>query len=75
MREGMLWFDDEKQVDMKDKVSKAINFFQSKYGQLPRACYVHPLSLDKEIILDESIKVYPNTRMIKNHIWLEFPEE
>ena len=75
MREGMLWFDDEKQVEMKDKVSKAINFFQSKYGQLPHACYVHPLSFDKEIILDESIKVHPNARVIKNHIWLEFPEE
>ena len=75
MRQGMLWYDNEKQKEMQEKISGAIAFFQSKYGQIPQACYVHPEELKSEILLDEKVKIQTNERMIKNHIWLEFPEE
>ena len=75
MQEGMLWYDNENQKEMREKISNAVDFFQAKYGQLPDICYVHPEEFVSEIVIDEKIKIQPNERVIKHHIWLEFPEK
>ena len=75
MRKGMLWYDNENQRNMKEKIANAIDFFQSKYGHLPHVCYVNPQSLDGELSFNAQVKVESSERIIKNHIWLEFPQE
>ena len=75
MREGMLWYDNTTKTDIKEKINGAVDFFKEKYGQMPKVCYVHPQSIDSEFILDKTVKVLSNDKIIKNHIWLEFPED
>lgn len=75
MREGMLWYDSENQKGIKEKIAEAVDFFQTKYGYLPCACYVNPQSLNGELSFNTWVKVESSERIIKNHIWLEFPQD
>lgn len=38
----MLWFDNDSQLNVADKVNKAAAYSQSKYQQTPNQCFVHP---------------------------------
>jgi hypothetical protein len=72
MKEGLLWYDNQKNVDLKERISSAVKYFENKYGYLPEICYINPITMGKEIEQNESIKVIPNDRVILNHFWLEF---
>ena len=72
MKEGMLWYDSQENVDVKDKIISAIEFFESKYGYVPKKCFVNPVTLGKTINLDEKTEILPNNHVIANHFWLEF---
>ena len=43
---GMLWFDNDKKTDLTTKVSRAAEYYQKKYGQMPNLCFVNPASLN-----------------------------
>jgi hypothetical protein len=75
MREGLLWYDNQRNIDLKERIASAVKFFESKYGYLPKKCFVNPATLEKPLELDRKIKVLPNHRVIVNHIWLEFFSE
>ncbi|MDK2982296.1 MAG: hypothetical protein PWQ55_2643 [Chloroflexota bacterium] len=71
MNNGMLWYDNQTKKPVEDRIQKAVEYFTFKYGHPPFCCFVHPDMLAEPIQLDESIKVIPNQRVLKNHIWLE----
>ena len=75
MKEGLLWYDNQKNVDIKERISSAVAYFESKYGYLPEKCFVNPSTLGKPIELGERLKVVPNERVIVNHFWLEFSSD
>jgi len=76
MDTGLLWYDSRKIIDVKEKITSAVKFFISKYGCLPEACYVNPKNLgEEEIEFDYKIIILPSSRVIANHIWLEFPKK
>lgn len=73
MKEGMLWYVQDQKKDLEPVIENAVEYFKTKYGQAPQACYVHPDTSPQEFILKDSLKVVPNEKVIKNHIWLEMP--
>ncbi len=75
MKEGLLWYDNQENVDVRERIASAVKFFESKYGYLPKRCFVNPVTLEKPLELDKKIKVLLNDRVIVNHIWLEFSTE
>jgi hypothetical protein len=75
MKEGLLWYDNQRHIDLKERITSAVKFFESKYGYFPKKCFVNPVSLEKPLELDKKIKVLPNDRVMVNHIWLEFSSE
>ena len=75
MKEGMLWYVNDQKKEIKQIIEKAVDFFHSKYGHNPLACYVDPELISSTYKLKDAIKVIPNEKVIKNHIWLEFPRE
>jgi len=75
MKQGMLWYDDRRNADVKERITSAVRFFESKYGYLPKKCFVNPIMLDEPMDLDQNIKVFPRERVIANHFWLEFSSE
>ncbi len=71
MNNGMLWYDNQTTKTVEARVQQAVDYFVAKYGHPPFCCFVPPEMLDEPIQLDDSIKVIPNQRVLKNHIWLE----
>jgi len=75
MKEGLLWYVSDENKGMQETVENAVDYFKSKYGQAPLACYIHPESTNSEFTIQETVKVIPNEKVIKNHIWLEIPQD
>ena len=75
MKEGLLWYDNQGNIDLKERIMSAVKFFESKYGYLPKKCFINPATLEEPLEMDRKIKVFPNDRVIVNHIWLEFSSE
>ncbi len=71
----MLWYVQDQENELKTIIERAVDFFRGKYGQTPQVCYVHPDTLPAEFVVKDVVKVMPNERVIKNHIWLEIPTE
>ncbi len=43
---GLLWFDDDPNRDLKQKVGNAAKRYAEKFGRQPTVCYVHPSMLN-----------------------------
>lgn len=72
MKEGLLWYDSQRDIDLEERITYAVKFFESKYGYLPNKCFVNPDILEEPLELDRKIKILPSDRVMVNHIWLEF---
>jgi hypothetical protein len=71
MNNGMLWYDNQTDKPVEVRLQQAVDYFIAKYGHPPLCCFVHPEMLAEPMQLTDSIKVIPNQRILKNHIWLE----
>lgn len=71
MNNGMLWYDNQTSQPIETRLQRAVDYFVAKYGHAPICCFVHPEMVAETIRLSDSIKVIPNGRVLKNHIWLE----
>ena len=73
IQEGLLWFDDDKTRGLADKVARAAQRYQQKYGHSPDVCYVNPGALRGNEGHDarvESVKVLPAKSVLPHHFWL-----
>jgi hypothetical protein len=78
MNTGMLWFDNDPKTDLDAKIIKAAKYYQTKYGQNPNLCFVHPnmlanvrtnqLAEQKQAKIN--VEVRPSTKILPNHLWL-----
>jgi len=71
----MLWYDTNRKRTLEERLNEAIDYFIKKTGHLPLACFVHPESISSVITIREHIKVIPDAKILRNHIWLEFIRE
>jgi hypothetical protein len=69
MNVGMLWLDDDKGLTLEDKVRRAAEYYQHKYGRQPDLCLVSKTSLEDEQRVD-LIRVRPAQNILPNHFWL-----
>jgi hypothetical protein len=67
---GMLWFDNDPQTDLPNKIDRAAAFYQSKYGQAPTLCYLNPKMLGKDTLKHYSIEVKTNQSILHHHLWI-----
>jgi len=40
MKTGLLWYDDNPDTTLEDKIRKAATRYRQKFGQTPNVCYV-----------------------------------
>lgn len=66
---GMLWLDADRTRPLTEKVKRAAQYYEDKYGRLPTHCVVNQNMLAEEIKIDE-IKVSPARTVLMNHFWL-----
>lgn len=70
MTTGMLWFDNDPQIDMRTKLNRAVAYYQKKYGQAPDLCYVHPSMLSENPIRAVGLDVQADQMILPNHFWI-----
>jgi hypothetical protein len=70
MNVGMLWFDGNKDTELKLKVQKAAEYYQRKYGIEPTVCYVNPAMMDGERQSAGRVEVRSNATVLPNHFWI-----
>ncbi len=73
MKQGMLWYDSQTARDVNNSLNLAVSYFKEKYGYLPECCFVHPDMLKENPKSVGTVKVLPDEKVLRNHIWVEFP--
>jgi hypothetical protein len=69
MNTGMLWLDDDSRRSFDDKIIRAAEYYQEKYGRFPELCLVNNKTLVEENKKVGRIEVQP-TRMVLPHQFL-----
>jgi len=70
MNTGMLWFDNDPKADLSNKIQRAAEYYQKKYGQNPDLCFVHPSMLGESILKAGRIEVRANRSILPHHFWI-----
>jgi hypothetical protein len=70
MNIGMLWFDNDPKSDIANKVERAAQYYQTKYGQTPNLCFVHPSMVTEDPLKMREIEVRANRSVLPNHFWI-----
>ena len=73
LRVGMLWFDDTPQRPLHDKLELAVQHYQSKYGNSPNICYVHPSVLAGGAA-GSRVQVVAAQFILPHHFWIGVAE-
>lgn len=71
MQVGMLWFDSESESPFGERLSRAADYYASKYGARPNICYVHGAEQEGELVecVDE-VEVHTSSLVLPEHFWL-----
>ncbi len=76
MHVGMLWFDNDNKSGLNNRVERAAEYFQHKYGKTPNLCYVHPSMLapaeekTDSALNTHGVQVRPLSTVLPNHFWI-----
>lgn len=69
MNVGMLWLDDDRKRSLDEKVSRAVEYYQEKYGRMPEMCLVNKGMLSGEVQMGK-VSVQPIANILPHHFWL-----
>ncbi len=75
MREGLLWFDDDSQRKLADKIDRAATRYRAKFGRRPTTCYVNAAEFDGQVQQVNGIRLQPKTNILRHHFWIGVDEE
>ena len=73
MKDGWMWFDDDKKRTTEEKVALAIVAYRNKHGYKPNACYLHVSHPCLERVGPVNITHVPH--ILPNHFWLGIEEK
>jgi hypothetical protein len=78
---GMLWYDDDAKRKLDEKVARAAQYYQTKYGVAPTVCYLHPSMLEDKTGIPQagpsaagSIQLRSARTVLVNHFWIGLGE-
>ncbi len=70
MREGLMWYDDNPQLELEEKVKQAVQRYQQKFGTAPDTCYVNDAALDKDELKVEDVRVLRKSTVPLHNFWV-----
>lgn len=75
MNEGMLWYDGDKQRTLEDKVRRAAEYYQEKYGKQPNICMINAnIDVDGASKALGTIEIVSAKNVLPNHFWVGIAE-
>ena len=69
MKIGMLWLDDDKRRSLEEKVRRAAEYYEMKYGRTPDRCYVNNNVLTEEKAVDR-LQLKPAAHILPHYFWI-----
>jgi len=69
MNVGMLWLDDDGRTTIEEKIKRAADYYQHKFGQAPNTCHVNTKMLKDELEVG-AIHVVPARNILPHHFWI-----
>jgi len=86
---GMLWFDNDRESSLPHKVTRAVRYYQQKYGKDPDLCFTHTCMVSKaedQILRDgrrsnskplmvDGVRVVENDQVLPDHFWIGISSE
>jgi hypothetical protein len=78
MNVGMLWFDNDSNSDLTNKVSRAANYYHGKYGIHPNLCFINPCMATKpdsettepQKIIAANVEIRLTKSVLPHHFWI-----
>ena len=71
MDTGMLWYDDDKKRTMDEKIRRAVDYYQEKYGRMPNLCLINPnLAANGDGQTLEMIELRTANNVLPHHFWV-----
>jgi hypothetical protein len=70
----MLWFDDDKQRTLAEKVARAAAYYAQKYGAAPAVCRVNPAALNGGEVAVDGLALRAEAHVQPHHFWLSHEE-
>ena len=69
MKVGMLWLDTDRKRSLDEKIQRAAEYYQDKYGRLPELCLVNNRVINGVKTVGP-VKVEPAMTVLPDHFWL-----
>ncbi|MBN2048228.1 MAG: hypothetical protein JW750_10335 [Anaerolineaceae bacterium] len=72
MISGMLWFDQNQQLNVQQQLEQAVNDYKEWYGKRPNVVYIHPSLFEHCQRLGRKMKLQlnPSDLLQPGHLWL-----
>ena len=74
MKEGLLWFDADPKRDLAEKVARAADRYQFKFGRRPNLCQVNAAQWPQPVQCD-GVRVVPAHNVLRHHFWIGVERE
>jgi len=84
IKAGLLWFDDDPDRTLADKVLRAAKRYQRKYDRQPNLCFVHPDAFEGlpvgrqgngKIEKTGEVEIRAGRSILPHHFWIGVDEE
>lgn len=70
MKEGLLWYDNDPQRKLVDKVQQAARCYQAKLRHKPTVCYINAGEFNTKIDKISGIHLKPATNVLPHHFFV-----
>ena len=70
LKTGLLWFDDDPQKRLEEKVLEVAACYERKHGRRPNLCLVHPSAIDGHEPHVTGITIRPDRSVLLHHLWI-----
>lgn len=66
---GMLWFSNDKDAKLKERVMRGVEYYENKYFKKPDRVHIHPDDMEEGLEI-KGVTVVEDKDMLPNYFWI-----
>ena len=70
MKVGWMWFDNDPERSVEEKIQRAAQHYRTKFGRFPNTCYVNQRSITGDGFRCGKVRVVGAPNILPHHFWL-----